>query len=107
MELGATVCTARAPRCDACPIADACAWRAAGYPAYDGARRPAQKRYEGSDRQLRGIILHELRSCPGRLAGAELATAWRDAAARDRAIAGLLADGLVEGTPESGYRLPV
>ncbi len=33
MELGAIVCTARSPRCDACPIADACAWRLAGYPA--------------------------------------------------------------------------
>ncbi|RMI03391.1 A/G-specific adenine glycosylase, partial [Cellulomonas triticagri] len=30
MELGALVCTARAPRCGACPVADACAWRRAG-----------------------------------------------------------------------------
>lgn len=30
MELGATVCTPRAPRCQRCPIADCCAARAAG-----------------------------------------------------------------------------
>ena len=30
MELGATVCTARGPRCDACPLASACLARAAG-----------------------------------------------------------------------------
>src|SRR5690606_40720211 len=33
MELGALVCTARSPECSACPIADRCAWRAAGHPA--------------------------------------------------------------------------
>jgi A/G-specific adenine glycosylase len=27
MELGALACTARAPRCDACPVADQCAGR--------------------------------------------------------------------------------
>ncbi|MDO9496378.1 MAG: A/G-specific adenine glycosylase, partial [Nocardioides sp.] len=35
MELGALVCTASGPRCGECPVADLCAWRAAGYPAYD------------------------------------------------------------------------
>ncbi|MEK6976200.1 MAG: A/G-specific adenine glycosylase [Candidatus Thermoplasmatota archaeon] len=30
MDLGATVCTPRAPRCDACPVATLCAARAAG-----------------------------------------------------------------------------
>ena len=32
MDLGATVCTPRAPKCDACPWADACAALAAGAP---------------------------------------------------------------------------
>ena len=36
MELGALVCTARAPRCGDCPLRDRCAWRAAGRPPYDG-----------------------------------------------------------------------
>src|SRR5689334_3210532 len=39
MELGAIVCTARAPRCEACPIADRCAWRLAGYPDTGDTRR--------------------------------------------------------------------
>ncbi|MDF2918534.1 MAG: adenine glycosylase, partial [Microbacterium sp.] len=56
MELGALVCTARVPRCDACPLADRCAWRAAGYPD-TGDTRVKQARYEGSDRQARGAIL--------------------------------------------------
>ena len=62
MELGQVVCTARAPRCEACPIAAACAWRAAGYPEYVGPPAPKQKTYEGSDRQVRGLILRELRA---------------------------------------------
>lgn len=38
MELGATVCTPRAPRCGACPLADACRSRAQGSPeAYPAA----------------------------------------------------------------------
>ena len=50
MELGATVCTARAPKCGICPLSDRCAWRAAGYPD-TGDERRRQARYEGSDRQ--------------------------------------------------------
>ena len=62
MELGQTVCTARSPACAVCPIADACAWRAAGYPAYTGPAAPKQKPYAGSDREVRGRILRELRA---------------------------------------------
>ncbi|WP_305790938.1 A/G-specific adenine glycosylase, partial [Dietzia sp. HMSC21D01] len=36
MELGALVCTARSPDCDACPLAASCAWVAGGRPAWDG-----------------------------------------------------------------------
>src|SRR4051812_38983931 len=65
MELGATVCTARAPRCERCPLSDRCAWPAAGYPdTGDGRRR--QARYEGSDRQARGAVLKALRDAAPR-----------------------------------------
>ena len=37
LDLGATVCTARAPACDACPVRAGCAWAAAGRPAPDPA----------------------------------------------------------------------
>jgi A/G-specific adenine glycosylase len=106
MELGAVVCTARTPRCDACPIADQCAWRQAGYPPYDGVRRATQKKYEGSDRQVRGILLAALRAGSGPLPASETEGLWPDAIQRGRALDGLLVDGLVIGTPEDGYRLP-
>jgi len=40
MELGATVCTPRAPRCEACPLARRCAARRAGDPEAIPARAP-------------------------------------------------------------------
>lgn len=98
MELGATVCTARMPRCGACPLRDECAWRAAGYPETVDARR-RQARYEGSDRQARGAILRLVReSAPASVPMTALAEAWPDAAQRDRAIGLLLADGLLEAS---------
>lgn len=105
MELGAIVCVARSPRCDECPVASRCAWRQAGYPAYDGPKKAVQKRYEGSDRQVRGRILAELRASHIPVTAAELETVWPDAAQRDRALAGLLADGLAVAA-EGGYTLP-
>ncbi|OJX74888.1 A/G-specific adenine glycosylase [Leifsonia sp. 71-9] len=105
MELGAIVCVARTPRCDECPLATTCSWRAAGYPAYDGPRKAVQKKYEGSDRQVRGLILAELRASHIPVTAAELDGVWADAAQRDRALAGLLADGLAVEA-QGGYTLP-
>ncbi|MDR6612715.1 A/G-specific adenine glycosylase [Leifsonia sp. 1010] len=105
MELGAIVCVTRSPRCDECPVASRCAWRQAGYPAYDGPKKAVQKRYEGSDRQVRGRILAELRASHIPVTAAELETVWPDTAQRDRALAGLLADGLAVAA-EGGYTLP-
>ncbi|MEO7005705.1 MAG: A/G-specific adenine glycosylase [Terrimesophilobacter sp.] len=105
MELGALICTSSSPRCDDCPIAGLCAWRQAGYPRNTGARRTVQKRYEGSDRQVRGLILHELRAADGAVASARLRVLWPDAAQRDRALASLLADGLAVAV-DGSYRLP-
>ncbi len=105
MELGAVVCTARSPRCGACPVAEDCAWRTAGRPPYRGARRPAQKRFEGSDRQVRGILMRELRSADRPVSADELDLLWPNARQRERALAGLLADGLAVAV-EGGYALP-
>ncbi|MCR2793921.1 A/G-specific adenine glycosylase [Microbacterium sp. zg.Y625] len=98
MELGAVVCTARAPRCEACPLAHVCAWRAAGYPdTGDGRRR--QARYEGSDRQARGAVLRVLREAAAHAVPADAVIGdWPDAHQRDRAIDSLVADGLVEAS---------
>ena len=96
MELGAVVCTARSPRCEACPIADRCAWRAAGYPD-TGDERRRQARYEGSDRQARGAVLRALRAAsPAPVPLDDVAPDWPDARQRDRAIDSLIADGLAE-----------
>jgi len=96
MELGALVCTARAPRCEACPVSDLCAWRAAGYPDTGDTRR-RQARYEGSDRQARGAVLKQLReAAPASVGLATVVADWPDAGQRDRAIDSLIADGLAE-----------
>jgi A/G-specific adenine glycosylase len=105
MELGALVCTARSPRCDVCPLRNICAWRSAGYPPYAGARKPAQKKYEGSDRHVRGLIMRELRGSHIPVTDAEIEPLWADAIQRDRALASLVSDGLAVRT-EGGYLLP-
>lgn len=105
MELGALVCTSRSPRCDACPLAHMCAWRAADYPD-TGDQRRRQARYEGSDRQARGAVLRRLREDPGHaVAAADVIPGWPDALQRDRAIDSLVADGLVEAS-DGMLRLP-
>lgn len=109
MELGAVVCVARTPLCDTCPLREVCAWRAAGYPAYDGPTKAVQKTYEGSDRHVRGLIMRELRAAHVPVTDAEIDSLWSDATQRDRALAGLLADGLAvrSPTPDApGYLLP-
>lgn len=107
MELGAIVCKARAPECSACPIADLCQWRLAGYPPYEGATAAKQARFEGSDRQVRGIILRELRSSDTPVPGAFLRTLWVEEEQFERSLQSLLEDGLIERAPgeRDGYRI--
>jgi A/G-specific adenine glycosylase len=106
MELGALICVARTPRCGECPIREQCAWVAAGSPAYLGPRKSVQKKYEGSDRQVRGLIMKELRSAHKPVTSAEIDAVWPDAAQRERALRGLLADGLAVASALGGYTLP-
>jgi A/G-specific adenine glycosylase len=62
LDLGATVCTKRNPRCEDCPLRARCAWRGEGSdPAGTGNR---QSRFEGSDRQGRGRLVDALRAGP-------------------------------------------
>ena len=77
MELGALVCTARSPSCDRCPVSGSCAWRAAGYPAYDGPARRGQA-WAGTDRQCRGRLLAVLRDSEGPVHVSALDTVWPD-----------------------------
>jgi A/G-specific adenine glycosylase len=104
MELGATVCTARSPRCGICPLSE-CAWRTAGFPpAETPARRP--QRYAGTDRQVRGKLLDVLRASAAPVERAKLDVVWlTDTAQRDRALDSLLVDGLVEQTADGRFAL--
>jgi A/G-specific adenine glycosylase len=105
MELGALVCTARTARCADCPINDLCAWRLAGKPAYDGPARKGQT-YAGTDRQCRGRLLAVLRQSHGPVPKDALDVVWDDAPQRERALDGLITDGLAEVLDDGTYRLP-
>jgi A/G-specific adenine glycosylase len=104
MELGALMCTAAAPRCDDCPVAQQCAWLAAGRPA--AAIRPVGQTYEGTDRQCRGRLLAVLRDSREPVPQARLDAVWPDPIQRARALDGLVADGLVDPLPDGRFALP-
>jgi A/G-specific adenine glycosylase len=80
MDLGATICLGRVPRCETCPLAERCPSRGRRYPAE---RR--QSRFEGSFRQRRARTLR-------RVAIRALPAAELDA----EALSSLAADGLVQ-----------
>jgi A/G-specific adenine glycosylase len=79
MDLGATVCLARVPRCEACPLAEGC-------PSVGMREEPARKQspFEGSFRQRRAAALRAVAESPRRVSDVELDVA--------RSLA---ADGLV------------
>ncbi len=94
MELGATVCTPRSPRCGACPVRRGCAG-----PGAPPRRRAARPRFEDTDRYVRGRIVAAL--VDGGPPPAGLAPERRE-----RALAGLARDGLVVLGPDGAARLP-
>jgi A/G-specific adenine glycosylase len=98
MELGATVCRLRAPRCGECPLHDGCSTRLAGGPAPPPRRRGAE-RFEDSDRWARGRILAAL------VAGEPLPAAVQGRR-RARALAGLERDGLILIDADGSPRIP-
>jgi A/G-specific adenine glycosylase len=113
MELGALVCTAASPRCDDCPVARECAWLTAGRPApatgaggVDGAVRRRTQKYEGTDRQCRGRVLAMLRAADDPARRADFDAVWAVRAQLDRALDGLVADGLVDPLPDGRFALP-
>lgn len=85
MDVGAVLCLPRAPRCPECPLADGCATAAdpSLLAAGVGRRGQKQKRYEGSFRQRRGVVLAALRSGPAPVAELD-----------GSALESLVADGL-------------
>jgi A/G-specific adenine glycosylase len=104
MELGALVCTAREPRCPSCPLAGQCRWLAEGRPRGPGRRRV--QAFAGTDRQVRGLLLAAVRESPQPVPSTTLDLLWPDPGQRHRALASLVADGLVEPVAGDRYRLP-
>jgi A/G-specific adenine glycosylase len=92
MELGATVCTTRAPRCGACPLRTGC-----DGPRTVAAPRRAAERFEDSNRWVRGRVVAALAAGEG---------VPRDVAPErlERALQGLSRDGLIRRTA-AGYAL--
>jgi A/G-specific adenine glycosylase len=80
MDLGATICLARVPRCDVCPLAGDCPSRGR---RYEPLRK--QSRFEGSFRQRRAALLRLVAEKPTPLERLD-----RDA------VDALVRDGLVE-----------
>ncbi|HEV8229787.1 MAG TPA: A/G-specific adenine glycosylase [Candidatus Limnocylindria bacterium] len=99
MDLGATVCLARAPRCAACPIAVGCRSRGRVVRAAPR-RRPA---FATSDRRVRGAIVALLRRRAS-LTLIELERTIGDARVR-RLVSALASEGLVTAA-RGRVRLP-
>ena len=92
MDLGATVCTARAPRCGECPVSEWC-----GGPEPVERRRARSVRFEDTDRWARGRVVAAL--------AAGEAPPDLEPERYERVVAGLERDGLLV-RDASGLRLP-
>ncbi len=109
MELGAVVCAAKNPLCDQCPISGICLFLERGRPGLGQRRTRPRQRFQGTDRQVRGLVLDALRGLPdgvvsldrGRLEGL-----WADHVQLDRCVASLDEDGLIEMLSDGGVRFP-
>ena len=110
MDVGALHCRPR-PRCEACPLAPSCRWRALG-PAAPPPRPRAQAPFATSDRRWRGAVVRALAAAPDGLDRAALAAAVQAAAADrpagwfDTLLARLEAEGMVATAADGRLRLP-
>jgi A/G-specific adenine glycosylase len=91
MDLGATICLSRTPRCEACPVAEVCRGRGRAAPAVP--RRQAS--FATSTRRLRGLAMRLLTESPSGVTRTRLARELADPRAA-QVIAALARDGLVE-----------
>ena len=77
----------------------------AGQPEYDGPPRRVQ-RFAGTDRQARGRLMAVLRASDEPVRRSALDAVWADGIQRERALDGLVADGLVELVGADRFGLP-
>ncbi|QOL35334.1 A/G-specific adenine glycosylase [Bifidobacterium lemurum] len=128
MELGAVVCAAKKPLCERCPIAGECLFLESGLPGLGEKRTRPRQRFQGTDRQVRGIVLNALRglssehassqprttaaasrahaAAPRSLPREQVESLWKDHVQLDSCIASLDEDGLIEILPDGSLRLP-
>jgi len=110
MDVGALHCRPR-PRCEGCPLAPSCRWRALG-PAAPPPRPRAQAPFATSDRRWRGAVVRALAGAPDGLDRAALADAVQAVAADrpagwfDTLLARLEAEGLVATGADGRLHLP-
>jgi A/G-specific adenine glycosylase len=113
MDVGATLCRPTRPQCDRCPLRPWCNFAAAATEstAATGARtapiRPQPRArvpatpFHATTRWLRGRLVDRLREAPGPTwTEIESPIGRHDAAAVERALAGLARDGVVELDPD-------
>jgi len=112
LDLGATVCTAGAPRCTDCPIRRRCRWKSARGAVADPSRgsaavSTAQAVFAGSDRQGRGRLVDALRRSPVRPDRVASAMGWEDDPDRAARVAeDLIGEGLAVRDDRGVLRLP-
>lgn len=103
MELGALICTARNPKCNECPIATTCRWKALGFPESLAPR--TSQGWHGTDRKCRGTILQALRE-NALLSENALKALWNADTQVEKAIGSLVEDGLIALVERGFYSLP-
>jgi A/G-specific adenine glycosylase len=100
MDIGATICVARRPRCERCPLRTICV-----FPGGDDA--PSRKRpapFSSSDRRVRGAIVRALAEAPRGMTALTLRRRLADPRV-GRLLRSLAREGLVEVT-DRRVRLP-
>ncbi|MFT8704867.1 A/G-specific adenine glycosylase [Bifidobacterium aquikefiricola] len=108
MELGATICTAKNPQCEICPLSEVCNFVAAGKPGLAEGRTRPQQHFKGTNRQVRGLILSALRSKTDAspLSYQTLVKIWPNSSQLDECLASLDDDGLIELMPDKAIQFP-
>lgn len=107
MELGALVCKASRPDCESCPIRQYCSFWANGRPGLGQKRTRPRQHFQGTNRQVRGIILQALRQADSkRLARTAIDELWDDAAQLGECVISLEQDGLIALYDDGSLSLP-